>query len=172
MAKIDLKNLIKNIKNLKNYSKEDWKYFFLSNIDMIFIIGEIIILLFILNLKSKEAKIRYDIPNIPLTSQVEKIFPNKEYNEFLDMINFDFVKSDFNELGTKNIFDYKFVKNPEKLKEEVIRLETEAKSLFDQGKYDEALSKINEVLLRNPYRESAIKLKKQIEELKQKSSKK
>ena len=54
----------------------------------------------------------------------------------------------------------------DKLKEEINTLESEAKSLLEQKKYEDALRKIGEVLVRNPYRESALKLKDEIEKKK------
>lgn len=165
MAKID-------VKKLKAMGKDDWKELLLSNLDVLFIVGQVVLLVVLFQMKMKDDNVKVQIPHVATNSDVEKILPNDEYNQLIRSIDYDYTKSEFAGMGTKNMFDFKFVKDPEKLQEEVLALEAEAKTLFGLKKYDFALEKINETLLRSPYRDSAINLKKQIEEAKKSAEKK
>lgn len=161
MINLNIKEIILNI---KGKSKEDWQEFFADNSETLFIVGQIILLIVLFQFRTIERRIEYEVPDVQADPSVERVFPNPAYKAIVEAPQFDFMESDLIALGSKNIFDFKFVKDPHILEAEIVELEDRANNLFEQERYQEALEAVEEVLLLNPYREASLELKQNIEQ--------
>ncbi len=153
-----------SLKNLKGKSREEWQELLVSNLEVVFIAGQVLLMLVIFRFRAVEAGIEYEVPTVHPDPSVEQLFPNPAYKAIVEARTFDFLESELAPLGVKNIFDFKFVKDPQMLESEILEWEERARSYFDNEEYAEALDAVEEVLLRNPYREAALELKERIEE--------
>jgi len=162
MMKIKLKKL--SLKKLKEMSKDDWQELLINNMEILFIFGQIILLLVLFRFRTVERGLEYEVPDVQVDPAVENVFPNPAYEALIQARDFDFMESPLADLGTKNIFDYRFVQDPQMLEEQILEWEERARTHLEAGEYEEALNAVDEMLLLNPYREASLQLQEQIQE--------